>query len=134
MADLMLSAGRRLSLIATDDAHFATPDAFGGWVMVKAIGNTPEFLLDALKAGHFYASQGPRLDDVRIEGDEIVVACSAAERVMVQGHASAALCATGPAMTHARLGLAKFDHSPWLRVTVMDAGGRLAWSNPIWRD
>jgi len=134
LADLMLSAGRRLSLIATDDAHFATPDAFGGWVMVKATENTPGALLDALRAGHFYASQGPRLDDLRIEGDEIVVACSAAERVMVQGHASAALCETGRSMTHARLGLGKFDQSPWLRVTVMDAGGRLAWSNPIWRD
>ena len=28
--------GRPVSLIATDDAHFATDDAFGGWVMVKA--------------------------------------------------------------------------------------------------
>lgn len=133
-ADLMLSAGRRLSLIATDDAHFATPDAFGGWVMVKAEANTPEALLAALKAGHFYASQGPELRDVRINGDEIVVESSAVERVIVQGHASAVRCETGRSVTHARIGLESFDASLWLRVTVIDAGGRLAWSNPIWRD
>jgi len=32
----LLNGGRRLNLIATDDAHFNTPDFFGGWVMVKA--------------------------------------------------------------------------------------------------
>ncbi len=36
IADLLLSEGRRLSLVATDDAHFTEPDHFGGWVMVKA--------------------------------------------------------------------------------------------------
>ena len=32
----LLNSGRKLNLIATDDAHFNTPDFFGGWVMVKA--------------------------------------------------------------------------------------------------
>ena len=134
MADLMLSAGRRLTAIATDDAHFASPDAFGGWVMVKAEKNEPDALVEALKAGHFYATQGPELRDVRIEGKEIVVECSAVERVIVQGHASAALCETGRSLTRARVKLAKFAGSPWVRVTVLDAAGRAAWSNPVWRD
>ncbi|GAB4297615.1 MAG: CehA/McbA family metallohydrolase [Roseovarius sp.] len=134
MADLLLSAGRRLTLVATDDSHFATDDAFGGWVMVKAAENSPQALLEALRAGHFYASQGPRLDDVRLNGDAIEVECSAVERVIVQGHASAAQCRAGRAMTRARIGLEAFAASPWLRVTVIDAQGRLAWSNPIWRD
>ena len=131
-ADLMLSAGRRLSLIATDDAHFASADAFGGWVMVKAEENAPGPLLEALKAGAFYASQGPELRDVRVEGPEVVVESSAVERVIVQGHASAATGVAGPAMTRARLNLATLAHSPWIRVTVIDAAGRQAWSNPIW--
>lgn len=132
MADLLLSAGRRLTAIATDDAHFATPDAFGGWVMVKAEENAPGPLLEALKAGHFYATQGPELRDIRIEGKELVVECSAVERVIVQGAASAAQCEMGRSLTGARIKLAKFAESPWLRVTVIDAAGRHAWSNPIW--
>jgi hypothetical protein len=73
IADLLLTEGRRLTLIATDDAHFHEPDHFGGWVMVKAEENEPEALLAALKRGDFYSSQGPELRDVRIEGDEVVV-------------------------------------------------------------
>jgi hypothetical protein len=49
----LLNGGRKLNLIATDDAHFNTPDFFGGWVMVKATQNTPEALLAALKAGEY---------------------------------------------------------------------------------
>ncbi|MDG2295120.1 MAG: PHP domain-containing protein, partial [Paracoccaceae bacterium] len=32
--DLLLTEGRQLTAIATDDAHFTEPDHFGGWVMV----------------------------------------------------------------------------------------------------
>lgn len=69
IADLLASDGRALSVIATDDAHFATPDHFGGWVMVKAEANEPEALLAALKAGEFYSSQGPQLSRVEVAGD-----------------------------------------------------------------
>jgi predicted metal-dependent phosphoesterase TrpH len=48
LADQMLAAGRRISLIAVDDAHFHCTDWFGGWVMVKAMANEPEALLAAL--------------------------------------------------------------------------------------
>ena len=59
MLDSLLTAGRRLNAIAVDDSHWKAPDAFGGWVMVKAAENDPDALLDALKSGEFYASQGP---------------------------------------------------------------------------
>ena len=51
LADQLLAQGRRLGLIAVDDAHFACGDAFGGWLMVRAEANEPEPLLAALKAG-----------------------------------------------------------------------------------
>ena len=35
VADQLLTEGRKLTLIATDDAHFSEPDHFGGWVMVS---------------------------------------------------------------------------------------------------
>jgi hypothetical protein len=134
IADLLLSEGRRLSLIATDDAHFTEADHFGGWVMVKAESNSPEALLSALKAGRFYASQGPELRDIRFDGATVEVACSAAETVIVQGRASAAVACHGASMTRARVALdARLAASPWLRVTVIDAAGRRAWSNPLWR-
>ena len=37
-------------------------------------------------------------------------------------------CGQGDQISFARLG-----DSPWLRVTVVDAAGKRAWSNPYWR-
>ena len=42
--DQLLAEGKRLNLIATDDAHFSEPDHFGGWVMVKSEENQPDAL------------------------------------------------------------------------------------------
>lgn len=131
-ADLLLSEGRRLSLIATDDAHFTEPDHFGGWVMVKAQENDPGQLLEALKRGDFYSSQGPEITGVAIEDDKIVVTSSSVAAVMVQGHGSAARAVHGESMTRSALPLARFGNSPWIRVTVMDKAGKRAWTNPIW--
>ena len=132
IADLLLTEGRRLSLIATDDAHFSEPDHFGGWVMVKATENTPEALLAALKEGALYSSQGPELRDVRVDGDHVVIESSAVVSAIVQGRGTGARAVHGHSMTSTRVPMARLNGSPWLRVTVIDAAGKRAWSNPIW--
>ncbi|MBA3910964.1 MAG: phosphotransferase [Rhodobacter sp.] len=134
IADLLLAEGRRLSLIATDDAHFSEPDHFGGWVMVKAEANTPEALLDALKSGAFYSSQGPLLHDVHLDGDHVVVESSAVVSAVAIGHGTGAKAVHGHSMTRTRVPLARLNNSPWVRVAVIDAAGKRAWSNPIWRE
>ncbi len=131
--DLLLTEGRRLDLIATDDAHFSEPDHFGGWVMVKAEENTPEALLAALKAGAHYSSTGPELRGIEIEGRTLRVQCSAVAAIIVQGQGSAAVALHGNSMTQGELRLDRLEASPWLRVTVIDRAGKRAWSNPIWR-
>ncbi|MFC2968573.1 PHP domain-containing protein [Acidimangrovimonas pyrenivorans] len=133
IADLLLSEGRKLSLIATDDAHFSEPDHFGGWVMVKAEQNSPEALLEALKAGQFYSSQGPELRSVRIDDKAVEVECSAARSVIIQGVGTGAKAVHGTSLTRARVPLDRLGDSPWVRVTVIDSAGRRAWSNPYWR-
>ena len=133
IADLLLSEGRRLTMIATDDAHFYEPDHFGGWVMVKSPANSPDALLAALKSGDFYSSQGPELRDIRLFDDRIEVDHSAVAAMFVQGQGTAARAVHGHSMTTSTLDLRRFGSSPWLRVTLMDAAGRKAWSNPIWR-
>ena len=134
IADHLLSEGRRLSLIATDDAHFSEPDHFGGWVMVKAPENSPEALLSALKSGAFYSSQGPQLLDVRLEGKAVIVESSAVASVVVMGQGTGAKGVHGHSMTRTTVPLERMEGSPWLRVAVIDAAGKRAWSNPIWRD
>jgi hypothetical protein len=130
IADLLLTEGRRLSLVATDDAHFSEPDHFGGWVMVKAEANEPGALLAALKAGQFYSSQGPELRDVRITDHAVEVECSAVRSMIVQGAGTASKAVHGHSMTRAEIPLERFRASPFVRVTLIDHAGKRAWSNP----
>ena len=130
IADLLMSEGRRLTLVATDDAHFSEPDHFGGWVMVKAEANEPEALLAALKAGHFYSSQGPDLHDVRITDEAVEVECSSVRSIIVQGAGTAAKAVHGLSLNGASIPLERFRNSPFVRVSVIDHSGRRAWSNP----
>lgn len=130
----MLNEGRKLTLIATDDAHFSTPDHFGGWVMVKSQENTPEALLEALKAGEFYSSTGPMIHDIRINGHTIEVDCSEVATITVQGAGAGAPALCGENMTTGSLGFERLKDSPWIRVTVIDHAGKRAWSNPIWQN
>lgn len=128
----MLNEGRALNLIATDDAHFNTPDFFGGWVMVKATENTPEALLAALKAGEFYSSTGPQIHNIQLNGDSIEIECSAAATVIAMGKGTSMATLHGASMTKVVLSLDRLKDSPWLRITVIDRAGKRAWSNPIW--
>lgn len=133
MLDQLLAAGRRLDLCATDDAHFSEPDSFGGWVMVKAEENTPDALLATLKAGHYYSSTGPELKGVSWEDDRVVVQSTAVKAVMVQGKGSRSACVYGAGMTRTEVPLDKLKNSPFMRVTIVDAAGNRAWSNPVYR-
>lgn len=129
--DQLLTEGRQLTLCATDDAHFATPDAFGGWVMVKATSLDPDALLTALKAGHFYASTGPAFHGVTWTTDSVTVHSTAAISVIVQGEGTASACVRGESMTRTTLPLDRFRNSSWVRITIIDAAGNRAWMNPV---
>ncbi len=128
-----LARGARFNACATDDAHFNSPDAGGGWVMVKAEALEPELLLEALKRGDYYSSQGPQIHDIAIRGDEAIVACSPASAVVAVGGGIGTKLVHGQDMTRATVPLDRCQ-GPYVRITVVDDRGRRAWSNPIWRD
>ncbi len=129
MFDHLLNAGRKLTGFAADDAHFKADGAFGGWVQVKAEELTPEALLAALKAGHYYASQGPEILSVERDGDKLHVETTPARSISLAGRASASEVVHGEAITTATLDLSKFAGS-WCRMVVTAADGKRAWSQP----
>lgn len=131
LADQLLAAGRDLTLIAVDDAHFHSDDAFGAWLMVKAAANEPEPLLAALKAGAFYATQGPEIHGIEWTRAEVTVRCSPAAAVIASGRGSRAVQLLGDGLTEARLPLDMLAPGATARVTVVDAAGRRAWANPV---
>jgi hypothetical protein len=134
LMDAMLARGHRLTACATDDAHFKCDDFFGGWMMVKAESLEPEALLAALRAGHAYATQGPEIHEVAVDGDMVTVACSPASSIMLLGRASASAVVFGAGLRQARLPLECVKAAGYGRVVVTDAGGKRAWSNPFWLD
>ncbi|XDA98754.1 CehA/McbA family metallohydrolase [Sulfitobacter sp. LCG007] len=130
--DRLLEQGRRLTLCATDDAHFTEPDHFGGWVMVKAQENDPDALLEALKAGHHYASQGPEIRGIHWERNAVVIESTPVTTAIVQARGSRTATVHGLSMTRTRIPLDRVSRSPWLRVTLVDKAGQRAWTNPVW--
>ena len=131
LLDALLSEGHRLTGYAADDAHFRIDDALGGWMMVKAEANAPEALLAAIKAGAFYSTRGPAIENIAVAGKLISVDCAPAAGIALVGRGSRAEYRGGPGITHADLPVERFA-GDWCRVVVMDAEGKQAWSNPIW--
>jgi predicted metal-dependent phosphoesterase TrpH len=131
LLDQLLDDGKRLTAYAADDAHFTWDDGFGGWMMVKAETNDPEALLESMKAGLFYSSQGPIIHDFAIEAGEAHVACSAVANIALVGRGTRVAHKRGQQMSAAVLPVEKFA-SDWARLVITDAAGRSAWSNPVW--
>jgi hypothetical protein len=139
--DQLLNEGQRLTAFATDDAHFKTPDHFGGWVNVKAQSLDPDTLLQALKDGHYYSSQGPQFLDISLDKKELSITCSPVDTITVVCGHSRTCVKTGKAITTATFDLSTLEkgwllkkQSPWFRVTVIDHAGKRAWSNAYWWD
>ena len=137
LADLLATRGHRLTAFAADDAHFGErPDRFGGWVQVRAETLDPAALLAALKAGHYYSSQGPTIEDVSLDDGRLAMSCSPAAAIYVGGPGQ--LCRwvrdeSGTGLTSASFPLAPFLGA-YCRITILAATGQRAWTNPIWLD
>src|SRR5205814_108630 len=113
LLDQLLTENRRLTAFATDDAHFRTDDHFGGWVQVKAQSLEPEILIEALKQGHYYSSQGPVIHELSLSGNELTIACSPVDTIVVLCGHSRTVNRSGKAITGATLDLSKLEKG-WL--------------------
>ncbi|HVC32039.1 MAG TPA: CehA/McbA family metallohydrolase [Chloroflexota bacterium] len=132
MEEMLLARGNRLMAYAADDAHFKERlDYRAAWVQVRAESLDPDALLAAIKGGRFYASQGPEIHHVAIDGDRLRVSCSPASSVFVSGRGPGARHETRDSLTECQFPLGPFAGS-YCRVTVIDAAGKRAWTNPIW--
>jgi hypothetical protein len=144
--DELLEAGRLCPATATDDSHHPGYDSDLGWSWVKATRSSRDDVLAALATGDFYASTGPRIEEVEAEGGTVEVACSPCRSLTLVSART-----TGAAVHAGRLGYrhkarilacdpdglvvrAAFEVPPaakHVRVEVADAAGRRAWANPI---
>ncbi|MDQ4002032.1 MAG: phosphotransferase, partial [Actinomycetota bacterium] len=135
MLDGLLEKGHKVLVNAGDDAHFGHPrDRFGGWVEVHCERLDQQALLDSMKAGRYYSTQGPSLRELIVDDERLRVATSEAYAISLTTGGDrwqSGSERTGEAVVEAEFDLAPFRGS-YCRVTVVDPAGRRAWSNPIW--
>jgi hypothetical protein len=92
----------------------------------------PPPLLAGLKAGAYYSTQDPRIDDVTVDTERVRVDRSPARAVALTGiHGWRSDVAIGDGLEGATLDLGRL-RSPYWRLTITDADGRRAWTNPVW--
>ncbi|MBP3372326.1 MAG: CehA/McbA family metallohydrolase [Clostridia bacterium] len=127
--DTLLQRGKKWNIVATDDTH--TPECFcGGWICVKAKEKTHAAIAEALRAGRYYASNGPEIYDYKIENGIVSVDCSPADKVYFVTYDHWGKTVVGEGMTHAEFKL-RGDES-FLRIAVKDAKGNFAYTQPMY--
>ena len=130
--DSLLNNGRKVNIMATDDAHFKVRDYFGAWVMVKCDENSPTKILESLKLGNYYCSQGPIIEDIVVEKGLVKVVSSPIERLVICGDGTASKYITCDKSEKNEIPFGRCEGSPWIRITIIDKKGNRAWTNPIW--
>jgi hypothetical protein len=151
--DDLLTQGRLVRAVASDDSHRPGFDSLRAWTVVRAAELTRGAIMEALRQGHFYASTGPEIYDVQVDGNEVHVACSSAQTIALVAdptkgaqlgagrygpatrarrprgaQLSQALC-DGDSLTGAVFTLRGTER--YARIEVTDAQGRRAWTNPL---
>ena len=131
IADQLACMGRYPGLIATDDVHYYADDACRGWIMVEADSTERQTLIEAIRAGKFYATQGPEVHIEKIAPDRVRVVCSPAVKITFQSNTSwtPGRITRGTDLTEAEYTRAATDR--FVRAEITDAKGNKAWTNYI---
>jgi len=132
--DNLLYDGRPIWGLAVDDAHCppGRDDIGGGWIMAKAEALDEPSILEAIRLGQFYSSQGPVIASWRIDGSEVYVRCSAVERIQVHGPNGLGRTVRAPEEGLITEASFTFESMPrYLRVTCVDRQCNRAWTNPV---
>lgn len=143
----LLRQGNRLFAVATDDFHQMPygQRIAGGWVMVGAKELTYASVIEALEKGAFYASTGPEIQELSLEGTKLKIRCSDAKHIMIFSHCrqSSLIVPTEDAATvqEAEIDLAGWidnwnendqQEKAFIRIIVTGTDGQKAYTRAYW--
>ena len=136
--DMVLGQGKKIWGVAGDDAHLNPKkrhfsDAGLGWVEIWVEDLAEEPVLDSLRRGAFFSTQGPSFTEILVEGRAIHLRCSPVEQIRWRtfgrvGHVE--YSRGNSALTGSSLPDWFRPHT-FVRIELVDHHGRRAWSNPI---
>ncbi len=133
--DMLLSSGRRVWGFANDDTHGQRFVGFG-WntAYVRDTSNADDVeagrqaVLDALKAGRFYASTGVHITGIHIDGMRVTIETDNARRIVGIGKGGKRFAM---ANDHA-IEIDVPDDVSHARFTCWGEGEQFAWTQPMW--
>lgn len=127
--DMLLSKGVNVWGYANDDSHH-DGDAALAWNVVQVPEVSENAIIDALKAGRFYASTGVSIDHVRAEGVYLNVFAKDAKRITVIADRGQRVTQVDSNHLHYRL--PEGVNWRYLRLELWGEGETQAWTQPFW--
>ena len=128
--DEMLTAGKKIYCVGADDNHNHRTgrmyDSFGAFVVIKADKLEYKTITSALLNGDFYASQGPEIYDLWIEGNRLYVKTSKCDSIRINTdlRLTNVVYDTGEGLDIASFTIPK--GIKYFRITVTDKEGKHA--------
>ena len=136
--DEMLEAGALLPPVAVDDLHGV--ESFNlGWTMIAAEDSSVSSLMDSIRKGRIYASQGPVILNLSLEGSRFRAEFSPCVEAILLTNPSREFCGTVESRAlrdKTECSFVEFDLSEatpneYFRLQLMDRNHRYAWSAPF---
>lgn len=130
LLDIVAALGQRLPFMAADDSHFYRGEQGTSFLWVNAGRLEQGALIEALDAGRFFASQGPRFYQIELAGKRMRVWCSPCERAIFY---SAALYRSKRVASRPHSGYFEYimeGDEGFVRCELVDGSGKKAWSRP----
>jgi hypothetical protein len=140
MWDTALTAGKRLFAIADDDAHHFKPEHLAdpasaapnrGWIYVRAPKLTEADILDAIRRGDFYASNGVELTDIAATSSSLTVSIKA---TTFSRYRTEFIGAGGKVLAESTTNPAVYQFKgdeKYVRARVIESNAKMAWTQPI---
>ncbi|MCX7019919.1 MAG: CehA/McbA family metallohydrolase [bacterium] len=137
MWDALLSAGRRVYAIASDDAHHYMKygrdlaNVGRGWIVARAAAPDRDDILAAIRDGNYYASTGVELDDISTTNSTLSL------KIRKQGSrlfTTSFIGANGVVLKEDASMEPKYKLKPggaYVRARVLSSGGDYAWTQPL---
>lgn len=133
LLDIVATAGHLIPCVASDDAHHYNGDECRSFIKVQAESLTAGHLIESIRNGNFYASQGPEFHQINFDGETVTVTCSPVKRVLFHSNLvySPGRCVSGDQITQAQYVVNHAWGDRYLRIILEDENGCRAWANPF---
>lgn len=135
--DYLLQRGKKVFGFASDDGHADDIDReikeyYGGWICVSSDKLGQKDIVNSIKNGDFYASNGPEIKRIEMVGKEVFIETSLVKSIAFityPEHGVNVYDKDGKDISQATFEMD--DNINYLRIEITDAFGKKAWSNPI---